>query len=204
MALDVDALYRTYGPMVMRRCRSILKDEEAAADAMQDTFVRVLRYRDRLASTAPSSLLYTIATNVCLNRLRSSRHDRLVPIGETIAQIAMDQGRPTEFSIGPLWKRFFRSSTTPIARPCSTTTYEETRSPRPRCGRVSPYPGFASVSGKSVSMPVKYAPHESGRCAPTGQYTYRAPTTALTPPSPASAEPLVENRSRSSPAAAER
>jgi RNA polymerase sigma-70 factor, ECF subfamily len=68
--LDVEALYRKYGPMVLRRCRNLLKDEEKARDAMQETFVRVLRGRERLTGDAPSSLLYCIATNVCLNVMR--------------------------------------------------------------------------------------------------------------------------------------
>ena len=71
--LDVESLYRKYGPMLLRRCRSLLRDEEKALDAMQETFVRVLKNRDRLTGEAPSSLLYCIATNVCLNALRSGR-----------------------------------------------------------------------------------------------------------------------------------
>jgi RNA polymerase sigma-70 factor (ECF subfamily) len=71
--LDVETLYRKYGPMVLRRCRSMLRDEEAALDALQETFVRVIRGRLRLTDRAPSSLLYCIATNVCLNALRSAR-----------------------------------------------------------------------------------------------------------------------------------
>ncbi len=71
--LDVEALYKKYGPMVLRRCRNLLRDEEKALDAMQDTFVRLLRGRERLTGEAPSSLLYCIATNVCLNVLRSEK-----------------------------------------------------------------------------------------------------------------------------------
>lgn len=51
----------------------MLRNEEQALDAMQDVFVRVLRRERDLVRTAPSSLLYRIATNVCLNLLRSSR-----------------------------------------------------------------------------------------------------------------------------------
>ena len=86
--VDAEALYRRYGPMVLRRCRRILKNEEAAADAMQETFVRVLKHRDALTVTYPSSLLYRIATNVCLNFLRDSRRrptvsaDPLLPVLE--------------------------------------------------------------------------------------------------------------------------
>ncbi len=60
--------------MVLRRCRQLLRDEDGAVDAMQDTFVQVLRRERALDERAPSSLLYTIATNVCLNLLRSERH----------------------------------------------------------------------------------------------------------------------------------
>jgi RNA polymerase sigma factor (sigma-70 family) len=72
VALDVDALYRKYGPMVLRRCRKLLVDEEQALDAAQETFVKVLRYQSRLNDKAPSSMLYTIATNTCLNIIRSA------------------------------------------------------------------------------------------------------------------------------------
>jgi DNA-directed RNA polymerase specialized sigma24 family protein len=41
--INVEALYRKYAPMVLRRCRSILRDEDAAQDAMQDVFVQLLR-----------------------------------------------------------------------------------------------------------------------------------------------------------------
>lgn len=71
--VDVERLYRRYGPMVLRRCRGLLKDEDAATDAMQETFVQVLRRRATLNTSYPSSLLYRIATNTSLNMLRSRR-----------------------------------------------------------------------------------------------------------------------------------
>jgi len=73
LAIDVEALYRKYGPMVLRRCRQLLQQEDKALDAMQDTFVKLLRHADRLTADAPSSLLYRIATNVCLNILRGDK-----------------------------------------------------------------------------------------------------------------------------------
>ena len=71
--IDVEALYRKYGAMVLRRCRHMLRNEDAAADAMQETFVRVLKNGKSLTASYPSSLLYRIATNVCLNMLRTNR-----------------------------------------------------------------------------------------------------------------------------------
>lgn len=73
--MNVENLYNTYGPMVLRRCRQLLRDEEQALDAMQDVFVRVLQRKKQLHSDYPSSLLYRIATNLCLNRIRDNHTD---------------------------------------------------------------------------------------------------------------------------------
>ena len=90
--------------MVLRRCRKLLGDEQTARDAMHDVFVQVLSRADALDDHAPSSLLFRIATNVCLNRIRSRRRrpedsdsDLLVEIAEqtdpaarTAARAALD------------------------------------------------------------------------------------------------------------------
>ena len=47
-ALDIDALSRQYGAMVLRRCRRLLSDEDEALDACQDVFVRLIEHRDRV------------------------------------------------------------------------------------------------------------------------------------------------------------
>lgn len=71
--LDVERLYERYGPMVVRRCRRLLRDEEEAWDVSQDVFVQLLRRRGSLDGTHASSLLFRIATNLCLNRIRDRR-----------------------------------------------------------------------------------------------------------------------------------
>jgi RNA polymerase sigma-70 factor (ECF subfamily) len=86
--LDVEALSRRYGPMVLRRCRRLLGDEESALDACQDVFVRLIEHRARLDVRYPSSLLYRIATNVCLNRLRDSRREPVTHDEALLAAIA--------------------------------------------------------------------------------------------------------------------
>ena len=73
MQINVEELYRKYGPMVYRRCYFILKNKEKAADAMQDVFVKLLENQNRLKGDYPSSLLYTMATNICLNLIRSAK-----------------------------------------------------------------------------------------------------------------------------------
>jgi RNA polymerase sigma-70 factor, ECF subfamily len=70
MEIDITEYYRKYGPMVLRRCRMLLKDEDRALDAMQDVFVKLLENQKRLKGDYPSSLLFRMATNVCLNIIR--------------------------------------------------------------------------------------------------------------------------------------
>lgn len=75
MAIDVEAFYRRYGPMVVRRCRQLLKDEDRAMEAAQDVFAELVRRQKTLTDQSPSGLLLRMATNTCLNLIRSStRH----------------------------------------------------------------------------------------------------------------------------------
>lgn|SRR5574344_227159 len=83
-----DSLYREYGPMVLRRCRFLLKDEEKAVDAMQDVFVRIIEYRVKLSSVC-SSLFYTTASHVCLNKIRSD-NIRRGPAFDDVAELIKD------------------------------------------------------------------------------------------------------------------
>jgi RNA polymerase sigma factor (sigma-70 family) len=77
--IDVDALYQKYGPMVLRRCRRILGDDDEALDVMQEVFVRVWTHRETLDVSYPSSLLFRIATNLSLNRLRDRKRRPSLP-----------------------------------------------------------------------------------------------------------------------------
>jgi RNA polymerase sigma-70 factor (ECF subfamily) len=86
--IDIEQLYRRYSPMVLRRCRSMLGHSDEAEDAAQEVFLKVIRAHDRLHGRYPSSLLYRIATNTCLNMLRSSRRRRAVADSELLEGIA--------------------------------------------------------------------------------------------------------------------
>ncbi|HEY1814760.1 MAG TPA: sigma-70 family RNA polymerase sigma factor [Kofleriaceae bacterium] len=98
--VDPATYYSTYGPMVLRRCRKLLGDDQTARDAMHDVFVHVLTRADALEDRAPSSLLFRIATNVCLNRLRSRKRrpedgdpDLLAEIAEATDPAARNAAR---------------------------------------------------------------------------------------------------------------
>ncbi len=81
--------------MVLRRCRALLKDEEKARDAMQDVFVKLIRNQATLKGDYPSSLLYTMATNTCLNVLRYHAR-RPESAGDEILMAIAKEGNPEQ------------------------------------------------------------------------------------------------------------
>ena len=67
-------LYRELGPAVYRRCLRLLGDREAARDATQEVFVKLLRDMKRLEDRETVlPWIYRVATNHCLNRRRNAR-----------------------------------------------------------------------------------------------------------------------------------
>lgn len=83
----MEATYRRYGPMVLRRCRFLLRDEQKAKDAMHDVFVQLCQ-RPHLPDQGRSSLLFRVATNVCLNKLRGERRRPEDAADEAVLRIA--------------------------------------------------------------------------------------------------------------------
>ena len=83
MVMDVEALYRRYGDLVYGRCRTLLGNEADAAEATQEAFLRLLRYQDQFRGQAsPSTYLFRMTTNHCLNVLRSKRRRPEDPVEE--------------------------------------------------------------------------------------------------------------------------
>ncbi|HYY51922.1 MAG TPA: sigma-70 family RNA polymerase sigma factor, partial [Myxococcales bacterium] len=67
-------LYRRHGPAIYARCRRMLRDDAAAEDATQETFLRVLRHLKKAPDDREAlAWIYRIATNHCLNVLRDAR-----------------------------------------------------------------------------------------------------------------------------------
>jgi RNA polymerase sigma-70 factor (ECF subfamily) len=96
---ELEGLYRAYGPLVRRRARTILGDDLEAQDAMQEVFVRVIGAMNEFRrQSQPSTWLYRITTNLCLNRLRDGRRrrDHLVRLGEEAPRTVRAPGLPPE------------------------------------------------------------------------------------------------------------
>jgi RNA polymerase sigma factor (sigma-70 family) len=69
--LELDHLYRTCGPMMLRRARTLLGDEQLARDALHDVFMRAMNSADGFRGDAsPMTWLYRVITNHCLNVIR--------------------------------------------------------------------------------------------------------------------------------------
>jgi RNA polymerase sigma-70 factor (ECF subfamily) len=95
MASDfsVSALFAQHGALVYRRCRALLGQEDAARDAVQEVFLRVLAQRGSFrAASSAATWIYSIATLYCLQRLRNQRRHQLKL--EHLARTAGD-GSPT-------------------------------------------------------------------------------------------------------------
>lgn len=110
MEINIEEYYTRYGPMVMRRCRQLLRDEEKALDAMQEVFTKLMIRQKRLRGIYPSSLLFRISTNVCLNMIRDQRSHRSIDIGseDLLIQLASYDKGEDRLIIRDLLDRLFR------------------------------------------------------------------------------------------------
>jgi RNA polymerase sigma-70 factor (ECF subfamily) len=88
-------LYRQYGPVVYRRCLRLLKEPEAARDATQEVFVKLVRDMERLSDRATVlPWIYRVATNYCLNVRRNAARrgdDAAMPDLELADQTSSEQ-----------------------------------------------------------------------------------------------------------------
>lgn len=72
-------MFRQYGVAIYVKCKRMLRDHHQAEDAVQETFMRAYGAIDRLRRDSHHmGWLYSIATNVCLNMLRTRRRKGLL------------------------------------------------------------------------------------------------------------------------------
>ena len=111
MSLELENLYYRYGPMVLRRCRHLLQDEDLACEAMQDVFINVLNHQDSLNLEKPSSLLYRIASNVSLNLIRERKLKSNDIAQDVLLEIANNENLEEATVVSKLLDRIFQSHT---------------------------------------------------------------------------------------------
>lgn len=85
-------LYRVYGPLVLRRARAMLGEEQAARDAVHDVFVKVLgAFAEFRNEASPVTWLYRSTTNHCLNVLRARLRRPELPQQDEHDALARDE-----------------------------------------------------------------------------------------------------------------
>jgi RNA polymerase sigma-70 factor (ECF subfamily) len=85
--------YRRFAPVIHRRCLALLGDPEEARDATHDVFVTVARKLDTFRGESdPLTWIYRIATNHCLNLIRSRKtRDRALSLFAQEPRAAVDE-----------------------------------------------------------------------------------------------------------------
>jgi RNA polymerase sigma-70 factor (ECF subfamily) len=79
-----DELVRAHEDRVFGICLRMMRDRDAALDAVQETFVTVFRKADRYqAKAAFSTWLYRVAVNTCYDQMRKAKRRRTEPLPET-------------------------------------------------------------------------------------------------------------------------
>lgn len=94
---SMEALYRTYGSMVLRRARTLLGDEHAAQDMVQEVFMKAIRaFPSFRGESSLTTWLYQVTTNHCLNAIRDGARrrralERRMPLRDPVAESAEDR-----------------------------------------------------------------------------------------------------------------
>ncbi|MCL2283876.1 MAG: sigma-70 family RNA polymerase sigma factor [Fibromonadales bacterium] len=107
--LNAQQLYVRYAPMVLRRCKRLLGDESSAADITQEVFLKVWEKRSSLNDDYPSSLLWRMATNMCLNYIRDrKRRGENISCENMLMQISCAEDVENEAGNRDLLARLFK------------------------------------------------------------------------------------------------
>jgi RNA polymerase sigma-70 factor, ECF subfamily len=68
----IEGLYVRHAYGLFRRCRVLLRDDDEARDAMQETFLKILENPSQFRNlSSKATYLFGMATHLCLNRLRN-------------------------------------------------------------------------------------------------------------------------------------
>ncbi len=74
---EVQRFFDAYGPMVLRRARTLLGDKDAAKDILQEVFMKAMSDNVEVeVSAQAASWLYRVTTNLCLNQIRNTGRRR--------------------------------------------------------------------------------------------------------------------------------
>jgi RNA polymerase sigma-70 factor (ECF subfamily) len=111
-------------------------------EVAQEVFVSLVRNKRRLDDRFPSSLLFRMATNLSLNRIRDRRHDPALPGDEVLHRIATWKDLDAPLFLDALFRREPASTRTMAVVHSSTGS----RTSRWRGSRACPSPGAQAAA----------------------------------------------------------
>lgn len=95
---EVADLYRRYGFFLRRRCLMLLRQPGLADDALQETFLKLMRAGAGVRTAEePLRWLYRVADRTCFDQLRKTKHTRATSsIDEMTDVLPPHPGAPPE------------------------------------------------------------------------------------------------------------
>ena len=73
---EVEELYASYGHLVLRRSRTVLRHETLAQDALQNVFIKVIRHGAGLRKVESKlAWLYTVTDRCCIDLIKSHHRE---------------------------------------------------------------------------------------------------------------------------------
>lgn len=100
-AIDVAALAEAHGDALLAFARGMLGSRADAEDATQETFLRAHREASMFrGACAPSTWLFAIARNVCLDRLRARTARRFTALDDVVEHGIREAARPGALHVG--------------------------------------------------------------------------------------------------------
>ncbi|MFZ4579657.1 MAG: RNA polymerase sigma factor [Myxococcota bacterium] len=105
--LDVASMYRRFAGMVLRRARRFYGPAEAE-EVVHEVFLKVLEAPEMFrGASSPSTWLYRVTTNHCLNRLRNEarRRSLLVEHAESVPGVSSGgHGQEATVFVDEVWR----------------------------------------------------------------------------------------------------
>ncbi len=97
----ITELHQRYGALVERKCQAILSNAEAARDAAQEVFIRLMNhYQLFLQEACPIGWLYRTCTNVCIDELRRRRRRNDLALTKEMEQVLASTSPSAEAVLG--------------------------------------------------------------------------------------------------------
>ena len=91
MLKSLSDLYERTGALVLNRCRIILLDDAEAEDALQEVFLRIIKYKSHIDENEITlAWLFRTAERCCFNRLRKQKRTQLLDSAEVAKMVDVD------------------------------------------------------------------------------------------------------------------